>query len=201
MRPNQLHSVLDIYTSPTHRAEEVYQRLKYCVERTGVPKQIICDNGSDVRTGSELLRQDYPQVIRNYDITHKIGLLLQKYLEKDQRWEELQGDLRSLTHQIKQSDLSFLRPVTLSQKSRWLNIDKLIVCLSNIYRYKEQGNFDLIEGGYKIANHELIASQIIGDGLENNANRNLRKKLATSVFESQQLLGYPSANRKPMPNN
>ncbi len=179
--------VLDIYISPTYRAQQVYQRLKYCVGRTGVPKQIVCDNGSDVRAASEMLRQDYPQVIRTYDITHKIGLLLKKYLEKDNRWGELQGDLRSLTHQIKQSDLSFLRPVTLSQKSRWLNIDKLIVCLSNIYRYQEQGDFSLIESGYKIANHELIAAQIMGDGLNNNANRHLRKKLATSVFECQEL--------------
>lgn len=179
--------VLDIYISPTHKAQEVYQRLNYCAQRTGVPLQIICDQGADVRTASELFRQDYPEVIRSYDITHKIGSLLKKYLSRDERWQELQADLRSLTHQIKQTELSFLRPLTLSQKSRWLNIDKLISSLANIYKYEEQGNFDLISQGYKIGNHEKIAAYMIGDGLNNNANRKLRKRLATTVFEVQKL--------------
>ena len=183
--------VLDIYISPTHKAQEVYHRLKYCAQRTGVPVQIICDDGADVRTGSELFRQDYPEVIRSYDITHKIAWLLKKLLAKDERWQELQADLRSLTHQIKQTELSFLRPLTVSQKSRWLNVDKLIKSLANIYRYTEQGDFQLISKGYKISNHEKIAAYVIGDGLNNNTNRKWRKRLSATVFESQRLPEEP----------
>lgn len=179
--------VLDLYISPTHYAEEVYKRLLYCVQKTGVPQQIICDHGADVRKGAERLGEKYPGLICTYDITHKIGLLLKKYLEKDPRWQNLQDDLRLLTHQIKQSELSFLRPLSISQKSRWLNIDKLIACLSNIFQYQSQGDFTLIGQGYKIANHEQIAEQLIDKNANNNTHRKIRKLLANTVFDTPQV--------------
>lgn len=125
-------------------------------DKIGIPIQIVSDNGKDVRKGINLFCEDNSQVIFTYDITHKIGILLKKQLENDNNWQELQTNLTKITREVKQSDVSFLRPVTLNKKARWLNIQKIISWLSNIYDYQKKSDYTLIKQGYKIKNREIV---------------------------------------------
>ena len=179
--------VLDIYISSTHQAQQVYQRLEYCATRTGVPTQIICDNGSDVRKGTALFIERYAQVVRTYDITHKIGSLLKTHLKTNENWLSLQADLSTLSQQTKQSKVSFLRPLSLSQKSRWLNIDKIVNSLSNIYKYQARADFHLIESGFRIKNAKALVARLPHGKVMNNKHKKLIKLLSNTVFEQAQL--------------
>jgi len=52
--------------------------------------------------------------------------------------------------------VSFLRPIALSKKARWLNIKNEINWLEDIYNYEEKSDFHLINTGVKIKNAQTI---------------------------------------------
>ncbi len=148
--------VLDIFVRERFDGDAVFQRMLKVQSKTGTPYQIISDDGADVKKGIKLFCHENDKVIATNDITHMIGVCIKHSLEKEQRWLDLQEDLYNLTNQVKQSDVSFLRPIALSKKARWLNIKLMIEWLENIYDYEEEGDFSLICKGIRIVNHEEI---------------------------------------------
>ncbi len=148
--------VLDIFVREHFDGEAVRQRISAVQCKTGTPYQIISDDGNDVKKGIALFRNENEKVIGTNDLTHMIGVCIKHSLEKDPRWLNLLEDLNHLTQQVKQSDVSFLRPIALSKKARWLNIKLIIEWLENIYDYENKGDFSLICKGIRIVNHEEI---------------------------------------------
>lgn len=183
VKHNQVQ-VLDIYVQKQFDGQLVSQRLALASAKTGVPIQIVSDNGNDVRKGINLFCSDNPQVIFTYDISHKIGVLLKKRLEYDDRWQALQADLTTLTQQVKQSDVSFLRPIALSKKARWLNIGRIIQWLSDIYEYREKADYTLIEQGYKIKNIESVFKSLQSGCKNKYESKLLKKELEQTIFTS-----------------
>ena len=53
--------------------EIVYQQLGEAIEYTGVPKEIICDHGRDLKKGIEIFCNQHPQTCFIYDIKHKVA--------------------------------------------------------------------------------------------------------------------------------
>jgi hypothetical protein len=115
-----------------------------------------------------------------------IGICIKHSLENDTRWLNLQEDLRSLTQQVKQSDVSFLRPIALSKKARWLNIKQEIEWLENIYTYEERADFSLICKGYKIKNHEEIFERNKKICKNKYEEKRLANELKNSIFEKKE---------------
>jgi len=182
---HQQVSVLDIFVQEHFDGQSVKNRLSIVKEKTGTPFQVISDNGNDVRKGVELFRQENNSVIDTYDITHMIGICIKHKLEKDERWINLQDDLRCLTQQTKQSDVSFLRPIALSKKARWLNIKNEITWLENIYAYEENSDFHLISKGIKIKNAEEIFEKNKANCINKYQQKHLEKDLKNTVFENR----------------
>ena len=60
--------------------ETVHRQLEAAVSRTGVPRMIASDHGSDLKKGIAAFQQQHPQVTSCYDIAHKVALLLKKML-------------------------------------------------------------------------------------------------------------------------
>jgi len=177
--------VLDIFVQEHFDGQSVKNRLSIVKEKTGVPFQVVSDNGNDVRSGVNLFCQENSSVIDTYDITHMIGICIKHKLEKDERWLNLQDDLRCLTQQTKQSDVSFLRPIALSKKARWLNIKNEIDYLEDIYAYAEKSDFHLISTGIKIKNAEEIYEQNKVNCINKYEQKRLEKDLKNTVFEDR----------------
>jgi hypothetical protein len=175
--------VLDIFVQEHFDGEAVYQRLISVRNRTGIPYQIISDKGNDVKKGVELFCNRNKQVIDIYDITHMIGICIKHRMENDIRWLNLQKDLCELTQQVKQSDVSFLRPIAISKKARWLNIKQEIEWLEDIYNYERRGDFSLICKGYKIKNYEEIFERNKGIFKNKYDEKRFFKELKDRVFE------------------
>ncbi len=65
----------------------VFQQLEETIKKTGVPKQIVSDNGPDIKSGSDKFCEKYG-VIQTYDIKHKGAALLKRELNGDDEWEK-----------------------------------------------------------------------------------------------------------------
>lgn len=177
--------VLDIYVREHFEGDAVHQRITAVQRKTGTPCQIISDDGADVKKGISLFVNENENVISTYDITHMIGVCIKHSLQKDTSWLNLQEDLYNLTNQIKQSDVSFLRPIALSKKARWLNIKLMIEWLENIYKYEERGDFSLICKGYKIVNNEEIFNKNKKKCKNKYEEKRFAKELKDTVFEKK----------------
>jgi len=116
--------VLDIYVQEHFDGQKIYEHLLLTSQKTGIPYQIISDKGKDISKGIEMFYNENKSIITTNDVSHMIGVVLKHHIEKDIRWENLQEDLLSLTQQVKQTEMSFLRPIAMSSKARWLNLDK-----------------------------------------------------------------------------
>jgi len=172
--------VLDIFVQEHFDAHKVYERLIITKEKTGTPYQIISDKGRDICKGIELFCDDNKLVIPTYDVTHMIGIVLKHHIENDERWQNLQADLLSLTQHVKQTELSFLRPIAMSTKARWLNLNREIEYLEKIYQYEEKGDFSLISEDIKMVNNE----EVFGVLKDKCRNKREEKRLAKEL-ESQ----------------
>ena len=65
----------------------VYEQLKETAEKTGIPREIISDKGTDLNAGIKQYCEEHTIAI--YDIKHKSASLLKKELSNDEKWQEV----------------------------------------------------------------------------------------------------------------
>lgn len=53
----------------------------------GNTKQIVADRGSDIKKEIEFYRDNNPEVIYTYDVTHQVANLLKKELSSDRKYQ------------------------------------------------------------------------------------------------------------------
>jgi hypothetical protein len=177
--------VLDICVQEHFDAQNVYDRISLASKKSGNPIQIISDKGADICKGIEIFCDENRMTIPINDISHMIGIVLKHHLEKDTRWNNLHDDLYILSQQVKQTEMSFLRPVAVSPKARWLNIAKEIEYLENIFRYENNGDFSLISEEIKIDNNQEIFELLKNKCKNKNEENRLAKELKKSFVDKQ----------------
>jgi len=177
--------VLDIYVQEHFNAQDVYDRILLISKKTGNPVQIISDKGADICKGIEMFCDGNGTTIPTYDISHMIGTVLKHHLEKDPRWISLHEDLYILTQQVKQTEMSFLRPVAVSTKARWLNIAKEVEYLEDIFQYESKGDFSLISKQIKIDNSQEIFEILKTKCKNKNEEIRLAKALQNSFVDQE----------------
>ncbi len=104
----------------------VYEQLKEVEEKTGIPREIIADQGSDLTAGIKKYCNERSETCSIYDIKHKSAALLKKELKDDVDWQEfikLSGETKRA---LQQTDLAHLCPPNQRSKSRYMNVDILV---------------------------------------------------------------------------
>lgn len=119
-------AVLDVMPMRHSSGPAVEARLEAVAQRTGNPRAILGDGGTDLKCGIASFQKTRPDVARLYDIKHKIALLLQGQLEKDPRWAKFIGCVNQTRCRVLLTDLAFLVPPDLKAKSRYLNLPPLV---------------------------------------------------------------------------
>ncbi len=76
---------LALFPVTKSNGEIVYKQLEDTIAKTGIPKQIISDHGTDVKSGIERFCEKYSSTIYVYDITHKVATVLKCYLPHSDR--------------------------------------------------------------------------------------------------------------------
>ena len=104
----------------------VYQQLEDAVKKTGVPREILGDEGSDLKSGIEEFCEKHKETSRIYDIKHKTAALLKHELQDDQQWNEFLSLSTKAKQKVQQTTLSFLAPPNQRTKARYMNLDILV---------------------------------------------------------------------------
>lgn len=104
----------------------VYQQLQDSIVKTGIPREILGDHGSDLQAGVERFCQQHPETCSIYDIKHKTAVVLKHELHEDLRWQEFTGLATHTKQRVQQTALAFLAPPNQRTKARYMNLESLL---------------------------------------------------------------------------
>ena len=105
----------------------VYEQLEVMAKKTGLPRQIISDHGSDLAAGiHQFCQQPLRQTSAIYDIKHKTAAVLKHELASDAAWVEFTRLTSQTKLQIQQTDLAALVPPNQKTKARYMNVESLV---------------------------------------------------------------------------
>jgi len=107
--------------------EAVYQELEVAARETGIPRAIVDDHGADIHGGVQLFQAQHAQTSAIYDIAHKGACLLKHLLEKDERWPGFTTQASHTKVALQQTELACCVPPNQRTKSRYMNLDTLLV--------------------------------------------------------------------------
>lgn len=117
---------LALFPVTTSNGDVVYQQLEDTVFKTGVPREIISDHGSDVKSGIEKFCAVHPETCFIYDIKHKAATILKRELSTDDRWNEFIKLAAETRRKVQQTGLAVFAPPNQRTKSRYMNVEELV---------------------------------------------------------------------------
>jgi hypothetical protein len=104
----------------------IFEQLEASAKRTGIPRQIVADHGSDLKAGIEAFCQTHPTTCSIYDIKHKTACVLKHELAGDTSWQTFTRLAAKSKLKVQQSALACLAPPNQRAKARYMNIDVLV---------------------------------------------------------------------------
>lgn len=119
-------TLLDLMPMEQSTGEIVHERLCVTAAKTGTPRAIVSDGGTDLKRAMELFHEDHPEVHHVLDMKHKNATLLKKELKGDERWASFVTQANKTKLGVTQTSLAFLNPPGLKTKARYMNLDKLV---------------------------------------------------------------------------
>ncbi len=117
---------LALYPVKSSNGEVVFEQLEETIEKTGVPRAIVADQGSDLKCGIEQFIQAHPTTSSVYDIKHKTAALLKQHLHNDDTWNRFTQLASQTKSQVQQTALAFLAPPNQRTKARYMNLEVLV---------------------------------------------------------------------------
>jgi len=115
--------------------EVVYQQLEDARKRTGVPREILSDRGSDLHKGIRQFCQAHPQTCEVYDIKHKVATVLKRELGAERAWQEFSNQASQTIARVQQTALAALAPPRQRRKARYMNVAELVTWGRRIVQY------------------------------------------------------------------
>ena len=110
-------SLMEHSTQVTVAAE-----LERATERTGVPRQIVSDHGSDLNGGVKRFQANHPAVAHVHDAAHQAANVLKQRWTKDERWSSLVSRLAQTASKLRQTRAAHLLAPTIRPKARFMNV-------------------------------------------------------------------------------
>ena len=127
-RPLWHEDVRLLATIPTESStgEVVAEQLQQTAQRTGIPREIVSDHGSDVKKGSELFAARQPHTAVVYDAAHHGACVLKRCFAADPVWADFLGQLNQTKARIQQTADAYLMSPSLRQKARDMNLASVL---------------------------------------------------------------------------
>lgn len=104
----------------------VHQQLEAGIEKTGIPREIVSDHGTDLKSGIDKFCQAHHETCAVYDIKHKTATLLKHELDDEPIWNEFARLAGQTKRKVQQTPLAPLSPPNQRTKARYMNVDVLI---------------------------------------------------------------------------
>lgn len=115
-----------LYPVKSSNGEVVFQQLEETIDKTGLPRAIVADHGSDVKSGIERFVEAHPQTSDLYDIKHKAAALLKSHLKNDGIWKSFTQQASQTKSQVQQTALAFIASPNQRTKARYMNLEVLV---------------------------------------------------------------------------
>ena len=115
-----------LYPVTKSNGEIVYEQLEQAIEKTGIPREIVSDHGSDLKAGIEKFCREHKETCFIYDIKHKTASILKKELKNDEAWSEFSKSASQTKRKVQQTDLFPFSSPNQRTKARYMNTDILI---------------------------------------------------------------------------
>ena len=118
--------IIDLQPVKTSTGKIVYEQLEEATKKTGVPRAIVSDMGSDIKNGVKLFQEQYNETVHIYDLKHKIAILVKKLLEEDDEWSKFKTFANFIVKKLQNTTLAGYRPPKQREKARYMNIEELV---------------------------------------------------------------------------
>ncbi len=118
--------------------EIVYQQLEDARKRTGVPREILSDQGSDLHKGIRQFCQAHPETCAVYDIKHKVATVLKRELGTERAWQEFSTLATQTISRVQQTALAALAPPRQRRKARYMNVGELVAWGGRVLKYLDE---------------------------------------------------------------
>ena len=118
--------IIDLQPVTESTGEVVFRQMEAAALKTGVPRVICSDDGSDLRRGIALFREAHPNTVWTYDIKHKTACLLKHNLENDAAWQEFVSAVQRFKQRVSVTPLACLLPPHQRGKARYMSVDVLV---------------------------------------------------------------------------
>lgn len=118
-------NLIDLEPVTESNGNVVYRQLEAAAGKTGVPRAITSDAGSDLHCGIELFRRRHRSTAWLYDIKHKTACLLKHGMERDASWQPFVEKVHRFKQQVSLTDLAGLAPPNQRSKARYMNVDAM----------------------------------------------------------------------------
>lgn len=135
--------IIDLQPVKRSTGEIVYQQLKQASKKTGEPRAIVSDMGSDIKLGVRKFQEDSLKTKHIYDLKHKVALLVKSILEKDKEWSEFKTFANYVAKKLQNTAIAGYRPPKQKEKARYMNIeglvrwgDKILIKYENLQKRK-----------------------------------------------------------------
>jgi hypothetical protein len=118
--------LIDLVPVTESNGQVVYEQLEAATAKTGVPRAIVSESGSDLHCGIDQFREAHPTTAWLYDIKHKTACLLKHALEADPAWASFTEKAHRFKQQVSLGPLAALAPPQQRSKARYMNLDVLV---------------------------------------------------------------------------
>jgi hypothetical protein len=127
-----------VYPVTQSNGEIVYQQLEEARKQTGVPREILSDQGSDLHKGIRQFCHAHPETSFIYDIKHKVAAVLKRELGADTAWPEFSRLAGQTSQRVQQTALAALAPPRQRRKARYMNVGELVAWGVRMLQYLDE---------------------------------------------------------------
>lgn len=108
------------------KGRTVFRQLEAGSRKTGIPREILEDRGSDLKAGIEQFCRKHPETCSIYDVKHQAAIVLKHEFVNDVAWQAFVQLASKSKKRVQQTELAHLAPPKQQAKSRYMNIGRLL---------------------------------------------------------------------------
>jgi hypothetical protein len=138
LRQSDLHLVgLALMEHSTQEAVAV--ELERAALRTGAPRQIVSDQGSDLNGGVKRFQQQHTGIAHVHDLAHQAANVLKQRWRQDERWSAFVARLAQAGAKVRQTRAAHLVPPTVRPKARFMNVGPTLRFAGRVLKLLDTG--------------------------------------------------------------
>lgn len=138
LRQSDLHLVsLSLMEHSTQSTVAV--ELERAAQRTGVPRQIVSDQGSDLNGGVKRFQQQHAGIAHVHDLAHQAANVLKQRWGKDERWSAFVARLAQAGAKLRQTREAHLVGPTVRPKARFMNVGPTLRFAGRVLKLLDTG--------------------------------------------------------------